>query len=179
MAVPSSAPWRIEGLPADGPEPSLREPLMLFGQFVGDWEIVECRSLEEDGHWETGRGAVHWRWILDGRAVQDTWMGYDEETHRMVPGGTTVRFYDPAIAAWHSVWISPYQGAVQRFLGRAVGREIVLESQDSTLPGEPVRWTFSEITPRSFRWRGERRRTGSEGWELYEEMRIRRTVPPP
>jgi len=29
----------IKGLGADGPDPKLKEKLMLFGQFVGDWEI--------------------------------------------------------------------------------------------------------------------------------------------
>ena len=176
-AIESTPAWEIEGLPAGGPDPALREPLMLFGQFVGDWEILECRNLQDDGSWESGRGAIHWRWILEGRAVQDTWMGYDEEAQRMVPGGTTVRFYDPALDAWHSVWISPLQGAVRRFFGRSIGDEIVLESKDSTIGGGPERWIFSEITPTSFRWRGERLREKSGTWELTEEMRVRRSPP--
>jgi hypothetical protein len=35
----------IEGLGADGPDPNMREKLMLFGQFVGDWDIVEARYI--------------------------------------------------------------------------------------------------------------------------------------
>ena len=33
----------IKGLGADGPDPNMRQKLMLFGQFVGDWDIVEAR----------------------------------------------------------------------------------------------------------------------------------------
>ena len=38
---------------------------------------------------------MHFNWILDGRAIQDVWMNKDASTKRMIPGGTTIRFYDP------------------------------------------------------------------------------------
>ncbi len=167
--------WRIEGLPASGPDPELADRLALFGQFVGDWEITECRSLETDGSWSVSRGKLHWRWILEGRAVQDVWTTLDEETHRSIPIGTTVRFYDPKIEAWHSVWMSPVNGTVRTFIGRAVGPEVVLEGKNSI--GNATKWIFFEIRPDSFRWRAEELRNPPSGWVLYEEMRIRREVP--
>jgi hypothetical protein len=167
--------WNLEGLPANGPYPELAEKLSLFGQFVGDWDILECRSLEEDGTWSTTRGKLHWRWILEGRAVQDIWTTIDKATQRSIPIGTTVRFYDPKIDAWHSVWLSPRNGFVRTFLGRPVGSEIVLEGKNSR--GNSIRWIFSEITSDSFRWRGEELRTPPSGWVMYEEMRIRRARP--
>jgi hypothetical protein len=178
MGATSRSPgaWRIEGLPADGPFPELAGKLALFGQFVGDWDILECRSLEDDGTWSTSRGKLHWRWIIEGRAVQDIWTTIDESTGRSIPVGTTLRFYDPRIDAWHSVWISPAQGVVRPFVGRSVGSEIVLEGRNSR--DNPIRWIFSEITPTSFRWQGEELRNPPSGWVLYEEMRIRRTPTP-
>ena len=167
--------WRIEGLPANGPIPELAEKLSLFGQFVGDWDILECRYLEDDGTWSTSRGKVHWGWILEGRAIQDIWTTIDEETQRSVPIGTTLRFYDPKLDAWQSTWISPVQGVVRPFIGRLVGSEIVLEGRNTR--GHPIRWVFSEITPNAFRWRGEELRNPPSGWVLYEEMRIRRAGP--
>ena len=166
--------WQIEGLPANGPHPEHAEKLSQFGQFVGDWDILECRSLEDDGTWSISRGKVHWRWILEGRAVQDVWTTIDEKTQRSVPIGTTLRFYDPKLDAWQSTWISPVQGVVRPFIGRLVGSEIVLEGKNAR--GNPIRWIFSEITPTSFRWRGEELRNPPSGWVLYEEMRIRRAV---
>ena len=176
-ASSSAAPvaWDLEGLPADGPASEHREKLELFGQFVGDWEIVESRYLQPNGEWERSRGEVHWRWILEGRAVQDIWMSYDEDEGRMVSAGTTVRFYDPSIDAWHSVWLSPLQGAVKAFVGRRVGNEIVLEGARED--GVPVRWIFSEITRDSFRWRGEKYNERDSTWSLYEEMHIQRRKP--
>jgi hypothetical protein len=162
----------IAGLLAEGPDPVMREKLMLFGQFVGDWDILEDRSLQTDGTWTTTRGELHWRWVLNGLAVQDVWMWIDEKTGKPVPGGTTVRFYDKRIDAWHSVWLSPDQGAVKTFIARKVADEIVLEGK--TADGNPVKWIFSEITPGSFRWRAEEIRDSKETWILVEEMRIRR-----
>lgn len=167
--------WEIEGLAAAGPHPEFAEKLSLFGQFVGDWDILECRSLKDDGSWSTSRGRLHWRWILEGRAVQDVWTTIDEKTQKSIPIGTTVRFYNPEIDAWNSVWLSPVQGRVNTFIGRPAGSEIVLEGKNER--GNSIRWIFSEITSDSFRWRGEELRIPPSGWVLYEEMRIRRAQP--
>lgn len=164
--------WKIAGLAAEGPLAGMEEKLALFGQFVGDWDILECRFLRPDGTWAVNRGELHWRWILDGRALQDVWMTIDEETEKPVPDGTTVRFYDQKIDAWHSVWISPTQGVLKTFIARKIGDEIVVEGK--TTEGYPLKWIFSEITPNSFRWHSEETRDNGKTWKLREEMRIRR-----
>jgi len=164
--------WRIEGLPADRPFPEDADKLSLFGQFVGDWDIVEWRNLEPDGRWSTGAGELHWRWILEGRAVQDVWSTSDRASGRPVPLGTTLRFYDPKIDAWHSIWVSPVNHVARSFVARKVGPEIVLESKNAR--GIPIRWIFSEITHDSFRWRAEEQQASTSGWLMNEEMRIRR-----
>jgi hypothetical protein len=164
--------WGIFGLPANGPFPGLEEKLALFGQFVGDWQIVEDRYLQDDGTWIKSRGELHIGWILEGRALQDTFMTFDEKTHKMIPDGTTLRYYDPRIDGWHVVWFSPVQGAIKTLTGRKVGDEIVLER--ATDEGYLVKWIFSEITPSSFRWHSEESRNSGKTWSLREEMRIRR-----
>lgn len=166
----------IEGLHSDGPEPEMGKKLMLFGQFVGDWDILEDQFYQVNGtpnlEQNLARGQLHWGWILGGRAVQDVWMSIDEKTGKTVPEGTTIRFYDKKIGAWHSVWISPTQGVVKTFLARQVGEEIVLEGRASD--GYPVKWIFSDITQDSFRWRSEETHDNGKTWVLREEMRIRR-----
>src|SRR5437867_12361 len=94
--------WTIKGLGADEPFPGLKEKLMLFGQFVGDWE-TDARYPQPDGTDIKAKGEIHFGWILEGRAVQDVWMGRDQRTGRAVPAGTTLRYYDPKIDAWHSI----------------------------------------------------------------------------
>ena len=164
--------WKIEGLPAEGPYTEFKEKLALFGEFVGDWEIVEDRYLQDDGTWIKSRGELHVNWILEGRALQDTFMTFNETTHKMVPDGTTLRFYDPKIDAWRVVWFSPIQGAIKTLIGRKLGDEIVLERR--TEEARLVKWIFSEITESSFRWHSEESRDDGRTWMLREEMRIRR-----
>ncbi len=172
-APSSGSDWRISGLGADGPFPGMEEKLALFGQFVGDWDILENRWLQPDGTWtHEGKGEIHWRWILDGRAVQDVWTSFDEDAQKQIPHGTTVRFYDPKIDAWRSTWISPIQDVVKSFIGRKVGDDIVLERTSEE--GYLVKWIFSEITANAFRWHSEESRDGSKTWTLNEEMRIQR-----
>jgi hypothetical protein len=168
----SQVPWKITGLDAKEPFPQLKEKLALFGQFVGDWEIVEDRYLQDDGTWINGRGELHINWILEGRALQDTFMTFDEKTHKMIPDGTTLRFYDSKIDAWRVVWFSPMQGTIKTLIGRKIGDEIVLER--TTDEGYLVKWIFSEITANAFRWHSEESRDDGKTWRLREEMRIRR-----
>lgn len=161
----------IEHLHANGPSPNIREKLMLFGQFVGDWDILESRYLRGDGQWVQQRGELHWGWILDGKAVQDVWLHFDE-TGRLIPDGTTVRFYDHRIDAWHSIWVSPNHHGVMSFVGRQVNDEIVLEGRG--LDGNLLKWIFYEISPNSFNWRGEESNDQGKSWVVTEEMQIRR-----
>jgi hypothetical protein len=90
----SSSTWIIKGLGADGPIIDLREKMMLFGQFVGDWDIVEAKYAQADGTWVKMKGEVHFGWILGGTAIQDVWMGRREGSQKVTLFGTTIRFYD-------------------------------------------------------------------------------------
>src|SRR6516165_10233550 len=60
----------------------------------------------------------------------------------------------------------------RRQIGRAHGDDIVQEGNDDT--GAAVRWSFTEITPTSFRWRGERSPDGGANWQLQAEYFARR-----
>ncbi len=162
----------IQGLGSYGPDPEMRDKLMLFGQFVGDWDIVEARYPQPDGTEIKHKGEIHFGWILDGRAIQDVWITYQDNPPRVVPVGTTIRFYEARIDAWRSIWISPKHGVIQTFVARRVGDEIVLEGR--TGEGFPEHWTFSEITPNSFRWRSVESHDNQRTWKLTEEMRVHR-----
>jgi len=85
--------------------------------------------------------------------------------------GSTIRFFDPTIDAWRSTWIEPINARVRRFIGRSVGPDIVLLSDEED---PQLRWSFTEITPDSFTWRGETSLDGGESWTFDEEMVARR-----
>lgn len=174
LELESNRPWEITGLGAWRPNPEFREKLSLFGQFVGNWDILENRFIEDDGTETVQHGELHWGWILDGRAVQDVWMYFNEETGRLVPAGTTIRFYDSAIDAWQSIWITPLGNSVMGFVGGMKGNEIVLEAKEED--GTPIRWIFFDIQPSSFKWRGEISKDLGKTWTVNETMVIRRKL---
>lgn len=152
-----------DALLAAGPARDIEDKLRLYGQFAGPW-TMEAQIKRDDGGLFSGAGEIHFGWVLEGRAVQDVWI---------LPGvfhGTTLRIYDAAIDGWHILWSDPIRQNYTRMIGRASGADIVQEGTGSD--GRPIRWSFREITPRSFLWLGER--TGKNGLELQTEIFVKR-----
>jgi hypothetical protein len=161
----------IEALHVWEPHPDLADPLMLFGRFVGSWEL-EWNGTGADGRPARMNGELHFGWVLGGRAVQDVWIvpGRGQPGEGQPPlafHGSTIRFYDPSIDAWRSTWIEPINGRVRRFLGRPFGGDIVLISDEDD---PQLRWRFTDIEANSFHWRGETSRDAGATWEVEEEM---------
>ena len=160
-------------LHAAGADPGRAEQMTMCGRFVGAWD-VEWQGTGQDGRPATMTGDLSFGWVLGGLAVQDVWKV--PASGRAPAGlrpfyGTTLRFYDPSIAAWRSTWIDPLNGRVRRFIGRPDGGDIVLEGLD----GEPPeRWCFRDISDDYFRWTGEVSDDGRLTWRLDEQMLIRR-----
>jgi hypothetical protein len=150
------------------------QELMLFGQFVGSWAI-DGWIEQEDGTREHLRGEWRFDWALDGLAIQDVLICPPPSEHvdgePWVEHGTTVRFYDPGAGRWEITWITPIQRAVRRLAGGRVGDRIVLEGEHD---GRRSRWSFNDISPSSFTWRGELSTDGGASWRLAEEMLLTR-----
>jgi len=146
----------ISVLHADGPASDHVERLGLYGQFVGDWD-ADIVTYPSDGGRRQGRGEIHFEWILEGRAIQDVWMIPRRQDRGPnapvlpVAGnwyGTTLRIYDPTLDAWRIYWIDPATNAYRQQIGRRQGTDIVQEGKTET--GALSRWSFTEITSRSF-----------------------------
>ena len=170
IVAPAASPSLVGALHTDRPAADRAEQMALYGRFVGRWEM-ESVLYGEDGKTRAGpQGEIHFGWVLEGRAVQDVWV---------LPGffyGTTLRVYDPALDAWHIIWSDPLKQYYTRQVGRARGDDIVQEGQDSA--GTPVRWSFTEITPRSFHWIGERSEDGGATWRRQIEFFAHRVSTP-
>ena len=162
----------IDALAADGPHPDHATQLMLFGQFVGSWD-VDSTLIAADGTRSQHRGEWHFGWVLEGRAIQDVLIspprGSSQPTFEY---GTTLRFYDPQTGTWQITWITPVQRAVRRLVARPAGNEIVLEGREPS--GRLLRWTFSDITPATCTWRGFISDDNGATWHQDEEMRLQR-----
>ena len=155
----------LDILAADGPHPDHAEELMLFGRFVGAWDM-EGEQIAPDGGRTALRGEWHFGWVLEGRAVQDVLISPPIEY------GSTVRFYDPVARVWEITWITPPGRAVRRLQARRDGDRILLEGRDPA--GHLLRWTFTRITPDSFTWSGYRSDDEGVTWRQDEEMRLTR-----
>ncbi len=163
----------LTALAADGPDAQHAEKLMLFGQFVGSWDFT-WRDIGGDDP-AKGTGEWHFGWVLQGRAVQDVWIAHnaDESLHEY---GSTLRFYDPRIDRWRISWNGPVKGNLRAFEASVIGDEIVLEGRNAD--GNLVHWIFSDVTPMTFRWRGEISNDAGVTWMLNEEMRLTRRARP-
>jgi hypothetical protein len=160
--------------------PQVHEPLaaklQLYGQFVGSWQLdVEFRPpggspIRAEGEW-------HFAWALEGKAIQDVFIYPARKLRAAGPApwhmyGTTFRWYDAALDAWHITYYDPSQSIELRQLGRAVGDDIVQMGENQH--GIWRRWRFVEITRDSFRWIGEASWDKGGNWALEMEMRNRR-----
>jgi hypothetical protein len=168
-------------LHADGPAPDRADKLVLYGQFIGDWD-AEIITYSADGTAHNGHGEIHFGWVLEGRAIQDVWMIPRREDRgpdapaMPVSGnwyGTTLRIYDPALNAWRIYWIDPATNSFRYQIGRRKGDDIVQEG--TTESGARSRWSFTDITDDSFRWLGESSTDGT-AWRLVVEARARRSA---
>jgi len=160
-------------LAASGPHPSLGHQADLFGHFVGTWD-ADYSFISENGSVRHRRGEVRFGWVLDGHAVEDIFMGYPDSSsseRSMVAG---IRWVDPKTGRWTLGFVAPAFDAVVRMEGGAEGDRIVLRGKDSK--GVLLRWSFNDITPDSFVWRGESSYDGGKTWRLEEEHHMTRRV---
>jgi hypothetical protein len=171
----------LAALGAPGPRAVHGDELMLFGQFVGAWDLEIVLYDLDGGIRAQGSGEWLFGWVLEGRAVQDVLVrppraqrGSEEPTE-FWEYGTTMRVYDAATGTWRITWFAPARGGELRLVARADGDEIVLDSVDR----DPLafRWVFSEIAPDSFLWRGSGSDDDGATWLLLQEMRATRRRP--
>jgi len=168
----------IAALGALGPHQSLGEAAQVFDRFVGTWD-VDCVFHAADGAKTEFVGEWIFGWILDGRMMQDVLSGHPRGMPLPSPEnrrcGTSVRFYDAKTGQWNVVWFGSRNGYLLSLRGGAVGDRIVLLGDD--FDGARLRWSFNDIQPDSFLWRGETSADGGKTWRIEQEMRLNRRSP--
>jgi len=150
----------------------------LYAWLVGGWDM-DVIIYGTDGSKQSKQGIVRAGWVLEGRAIQDIFA---------VPGlfyGTTLRVYDPSMDAWRVLWTDPLNQVYVNLIGRARGADIVNEGAEppslarlyGAVPSAgaeaTIRWTFTDVSPSSFRWLSERATDGAK-WQLQREYLARR-----
>lgn len=160
---------------AAGPHPAHADALALYGQFVGVWDVDN--SYLDGDTWHRVSGEWRFGWILRGRAIQDVLTcpaGSDGEPSDATTGaGTTIRVYDPRQDAWQVSWFGTLSGSFCHLVGRPDGDRITQEGR-AVGDSRPLRWTFSDIEPDSFRWQGFISEDGGTTWHREQEITARR-----
>jgi len=162
----------IRMLGSSSASPSLGSEAQLFDRFVGAWDL-DCTFYDSKGN--TSRLVGEWRfgWALDGKIEQDVIV--EHHGNERIARGTTLRFFDIKARKWRIVWIAPSSGNVAKLTGGAVDDRIVLEGVDAD--GSPFRWSFNDIGPNCFLWKGETSENRGQDWRLEQEMHLARQTP--
>lgn len=143
----------VDALHAGAPAARLGEHAGDVAWLVGGWDAV-VRDYDEDGTHVESTGEWWFAWVLEGRALQDVWIVPERgSSGRRDRYGTTIRWFDDAAGVWNVSWFNPVTGARTDLAGNRQGDRIVLEG---TQGRDCIRWSFNDITPNSFVWRGER-----------------------
>ena len=161
----------IRVLGSAGPNPSLGDEARTFDALVGSWD-ADFGFRREDGTVSHKKGELHFGWVMDGRAIQDLWIGHPTGDQKERTIGTTFRFFDTTLKQWRIVFINPQFNYVVTTQGGREGDRIVLRGTDSD--GLPIRWIFSEIAAESFHWQGQKSRDGGKTWQVEEDHHMRR-----
>jgi hypothetical protein len=172
----------LDALGADGPAADRAGKMDLYGWLVGSWDL-DVTQFPENGVGRQRKGEWHFGWALEGRAIQDVWivpprgeLRRGDAAANVNSYGTTLRVYDPRIDAWQIQWTDPVTQSFLHMIGRKEGDDIV---QLGTRPdGVLIRWSFSEITPDSFLWRGEISADEGTTWRVNVEFSARRVAYP-
>ncbi|WP_375756064.1 putative glycolipid-binding domain-containing protein [Corallococcus exercitus] len=175
-AAPASVTQEfVDALVSPGPSGELGDAAATFGWLVGGWAGT-IQDHDPDGTVRQSDGEWWFHWVLDGRALQDVFIVPSRRAAAQpAPGankryGTTVRSFERNSGKWRIVWVSPTGGAINRLDGGREGDRLVLLGEHA---GKPIRWSFSDIGPDRFTWRGEVQDSAGQ-WSLQSRFDMRR-----
>jgi hypothetical protein len=166
----------IETLAAADAHPSLGVHADTYARIIGSW-TGELSRYRDGKSVAKASVEAHFGWVLEGRAVQDVWIT-PARAARQAGGdaglnwfGSTLRVFDSGTGAWNTVWTDPRSQLRIELVGRRQGDDIV---QIGNRAGRVIRWTFSDIEPGSFKWRGYVLNFDGATWELEVEIEFER-----
>jgi len=159
-----------KALISETPKSGLEEKLNLFGQFVGDWDLDGVYGKGTPDEWRVP-GEWLFSWILDGTAIQDTFICPSRKERAINPHpdaeyGTTVRFYNPSKNTW-DICYGGY-GYMTILEARQFGNQIIVTNKDTS--DGLNEWVFSDITPTSFHWQNRTSHDNGATWNVNFEV---------
>jgi hypothetical protein len=159
-------------LEATDPNPSLSDQAKHLNRLVGTWD-VEYTDFMKDGTTLHRTGEFIVGWIMDGRALRDTWIVDPWGKHQDREVYTDLYYFEEKSRTWHTTFVDPQDGSAARFTASQMEADrLVFESKE--LDSGDTRWSFNEIRPDSFIWRDEGSSDGGKTWRLRSEYHMKR-----
>jgi hypothetical protein len=145
----------------------------IYDWLIGSWN-VEAIDYLENKEIIKSQGEWHFSYVLEGRAVQDVWIApkrslrTDNLKQARNRYGSTIRYFDKKEKKWCIIWFNPVSSTISKLYGWKAGNNIVHEGIDED--GNLMRWTFEDITDKSFHWKGEISTDNGKSFELQAEF---------
>lgn len=160
----------------ENPETATDTPIL--GTLIGLWDVLLV-NRNRDGSWSDEERHHLWRWysILDGHAIQDDWISFDDDAEGDSPPpprvtGTNIRIYNPEEKEWFMAWIDTRSRRLATFTAVNRGGAVVMTGHNAQ--GRLLRITFSNITGQTFEWTQEWTSDEGETWFPVAKMQCRR-----
>ncbi|MDL5514883.1 putative glycolipid-binding domain-containing protein [Arenibacter sp. M-2] len=130
----------------------------IYNWLIGSWNVDAIDYLDNK-EVITSEGEWHFAYVLEGRVVQDVWIAPKRSLR--TPNlkqprnryGSTIRYFDTESKKWCIHWFNPVSSIISKLYGWKENGKIVHEGNDEN--GNILRWTFQDITDKSFHWKGE------------------------
>ncbi len=122
-----------------------------FTNFIGEWDC-QIWNLGQDGNWQEAKAKWVWKYILDGKGIQDFWYGPTSM-------GTNVRIFNPKEKQWMNTWIENGGNTISGIwqARTEADKTIVMTDKENSF-----KIYFFNITEDSFDWKWEvRQKDGS------------------
>ncbi len=157
-----------------GLNPNAPPETAQFAFLIGEWDAA---IFQRSPAGEIQSATAIWRifWILNGYAIQDTWIVYP--AYGGEPNyGTMFRTYDAELGHWVIVEQTTLELEFKQMTAEQVGDTMVMTGEEETPRGRVLtRRVLHNIREDSFDWRFDLSYDGGETWEegLYT-MRVTR-----
>jgi hypothetical protein len=144
----------------------------IYDGLIGTWNVDAIDYLENKEIIKS-QGEWHFAYVLEGRAVQDVWIApkrslrTDNFKRPRNRYGSTIRYFDYETKKWCINWFNPVSSTTTKLYGWKEGNKIIHEGKDN---GNIMRWTFEDITEKSFHWKGEISNDNGKTFELQAEF---------
>jgi len=163
---------------ATTPHPFTYAKLKPFELLIGDWNF-DWVGHNPDGTCWTEPGEWHFEWIIEGSAIQDTWICpgvsfLDTVKYPAGQYGTTIRFYDKKEDCVKMLWIGSLNTQTNHFRVSFLDNRII---EQKIFVGENqaiTKWVFKDITNYSFTWETFQSEDRGLVWHLTHEVFARR-----